>query len=229
MAASNPGNLLQLPGVLCGLLVSLAASAAAAPQAPLLSPTEPIHLHASHNEIDSQNNRMLYRDITITQGGLSISADEANATGLDFKAGEWIFKGSVHIVMPTGKLDADTATISFADSQISRAKATGSPATFESQRPGSDEIAHGRAATIDYDVSGGTVRLLNNAWLSNGGNEISGNTLVYEVNSQKVIGNPGKRDKGGIDIIIRPNANGTGSKTEIQRPGATPKPGDGGA
>jgi lipopolysaccharide transport protein LptA len=202
MAASNPSKALRLA------LATIGAIALGPMASPSLSSTEDIHLHASSSEIDQPRGRMIYRDVTISQGQLSIAAKEANVTDLtlDFKSGQWNFKGDVHIVMPNGKLDAETATISFANNQIARAQATGSPATFQSQRSGTDQVAHGKAGAIDYDVAQQTVRLTNNAWLSDGSNDISGDTLVYDIRGQKVVGNPDQRDQRGIDITIRPRS-----------------------
>jgi lipopolysaccharide transport protein LptA len=226
MAASNPSKALRLALATIGTIVLTAVAQAA--DAPTINSTEDIHLHASSSEIDQQRGRMVYRDVTISQGQLSIAAKEANVTGLDFKAGQWSFKGDVHIIMPNGKLDAETATVNFANNLMSRAQATGSPATFESQRKGTDQIAHGRAGSIDYDVSQQTVRLTNNAWLSDGCNELSGNTLVYDIRSQKVVGNPDQRDQGGIDITIRPRSN-SGNTAAESSPCSRPKASEPGA
>jgi lipopolysaccharide transport protein LptA len=226
MAASNPSNRLRLALSTIGL-IALGPVAWGA-DAPNFKSTEDIHLHASSSEIDQPRGRMVYRDVTISQGPLSIAAKEANATSLDFKSGQWNFKGDVHIVMPNGKLDAETATVNFANNQISRAQATGSPATFESQRKGADQIAHGKAGAIEYDVAQETVRLTHSAWLSDGSNDISGDTLVYDIRGQKVVGNPDQRDQRGIDITIRPRSNSGNSQSEPE-PSARPKAPESGA
>ena len=45
-------------------------------------------------------------------------------------------------------------------------------------------MARGHAREIVYDVSDGTVRLSNDAWLSDGLNEISGQLLIYNIRKQ---------------------------------------------
>jgi lipopolysaccharide transport protein LptA len=56
-------------------------------------------------------------------------------------------------------------------------------------------------------VNDGTVRLSNDAWLSDGHNEISGPELVYNIREQHVQAatRPGSDDK--VHIIIDPKAN----------------------
>ena len=65
----------------------------------------------------------------------------------------------------------------------------------------------------------GTLRLMDDAWLSDGSNEINGNTLVYNVREQRVLANPGEQGSGRITITINPKKAET--KTE-QKP--EPKP-----
>jgi len=48
------------------------------------------------------------------------------------------------------------------------------------------------------------VRLTGNAWLSDGRNEIRGNTLVYDIGRERVQANPNEKDPGGVKITINP-------------------------
>jgi lipopolysaccharide transport protein LptA len=73
-------------------------------------------------------------------------------------------------------------------------------------------MARGHAHEIVYNVTDGTVRLSNDAWLSDGHNEISGPELVYSIREQRVQATtaPGTDDK--VHIIIQPDANGDTNK-----------------
>ncbi|MGI9245718.1 MAG: LptA/OstA family protein, partial [Steroidobacteraceae bacterium] len=75
---------------------------------------------------------------------------------------------------------------------------------FEQRLKGQDQVARGRAAAIDYDVKESTVRLTGDAWLSNGQNDIEGNTLVYDIGRERVQANPSGKDPGGVRITISP-------------------------
>jgi lipopolysaccharide export system protein LptA len=53
-------------------------------------------------------------------------------------------------------------------------------------------------------VKESTVRLTGDAWLTDGRNEIRGNTLVYDVGRERVQANPNQMDPGGVRITINP-------------------------
>jgi len=74
----------------------------------------------------------------------------------------------VHIRMEKGSLSSDRADVTFANNQIARAVINGAPANFEQTLEQPSQIARGRANVIEYDVRNGTVRLAENAWLSDG-------------------------------------------------------------
>ena len=67
-----------------------------------------------------------------------------------------------------------------------------------------NQVARGRAGSIDYDVKAATVRLTGDAWLTDGNNEIRGNTLVYDIGRERVQANPSEKDPGGVKITINP-------------------------
>ena len=75
---------------------------------------------------------------------------------------------------------------------------------FEQRLKEKDQVARGRAGSIDYDVKASTVRLTGDAWLSDGQNEIRGNTLIYDIGRERVQANPNEKDPGGVHITINP-------------------------
>jgi lipopolysaccharide export system protein LptA len=182
-----------------------------AAQKPLLQANEPIKLDAQSSEVDYKNNTLIFRKVRIRQGDLQLEADAATASGLDFNNSRWNFQGNVRFTMPDGSLNSDSAAVQFAHNQIESAVANGTPASFEQKRP--NGVARGRAQRIDYDFIGGTVRLSQDAWLSDGNNEISGRTLVYNMHEQRVLANPADQDNERIHITINPR----------QPPGSNPR------
>jgi len=182
------------------LAVTVAGPAAAAP----LDSQAPINLEAASSDFDYRNNTLLFKRVKITQGPLTVEAQEASATGLEFVNSQWTLKGQVRITMPDGKLASDTATVSFKDNQIVRAQIRGAPAVFEQRLEKSGQLAQGRAGSIEYDVRNGTVQLAGDAWLSDGQNEIRGEKLVYDIGRQRVAANPGGTEPGGVRITINP-------------------------
>lgn len=205
-ALSNlgPSRLLVVAAAACCFVGAL-LSGTTARSASLTDATKPISLDAASTNFDYRNNLLTFRKVRIAQAGMSVEADEATATGLDFENSEWKFSGAVHIRMPNGLLDSDSATITFRSNEITHAQIAGSPATFQQQRV-EQQVARGRAGTIEYDVTRGTIELKDKAWLSDGKNEITGQTLVYDMVKERVIANPGEQDPGGVSITINPRA-----------------------
>lgn len=167
-------------------------AAAATHSVELLNKDQPVQLDAGHLDVDYKTKQMIYHDVVISQGSTRVQSDTAQATGLNFANSKWTFNGNVRInAEPRGNLRSDTAVVEFRDNLITRATVTGKPAQFEQKREGTDQIARGHANKIVYDVSEGTVRLTEDAWLSDGQNEISGPELVYNIRAQRVQANGG--------------------------------------
>ena len=206
MAASFPDA--ARSRVAAALLLCLAAGAApaAAPQLPRPSQDQPIDLVAASSDFDYRKNTLLFRQVKITQGPMQVAAQEATATGLNFENSVWTLSGQVRITMPDGRLESSDARVSFRDNRIASAVVRGSPAEFEQRVKETQRLAKGRANSIEYDVAAGTVRLTGDAWLTDGDNAISGDTLVYDIARQRVAANPGGTDPGGVHITINPRS-----------------------
>jgi lipopolysaccharide transport protein LptA len=177
-----------------------AAAAAAAPGRQL-----PITVDAASSEVDYRTNMVVFSQVVISQGVMRVQADHAHASGLNFANSRWTFDGHVRIdAEPRGSLRADQAVVEFRDNHIARATATGKPAEFEQPRGDSPQLARGHADEIVYDVNEGTVRLSNDAWLTDGTNEISGPLLVYNIRAQRVqaAAQPGSDQR--VHITIQP-------------------------
>src|SRR5208337_3175037 len=110
----------------------------------------------------------------------------------------------VKITMVQGQLTAETAEINFTNKILAKAVANGKPAEFEQRMQKTGKLAQGRADTIDYDASKGIVRLLKNAWLSDGQNEIRGESLKYNVLAQSIVAEASEQGSKRIHIIITP-------------------------
>jgi lipopolysaccharide transport protein LptA len=165
-----------------------------------------IFLDAASSEVDYKKNTVEFKDIVISQGDIKVEANhaEAAATGLNFKTGVWTFSGDVRIhVEKRGNLRSDQAVLDFKDSAIVKATITGKPAQFEQQRTESDRMARGHAGQIVYEPADGVVRLSNDAWISDGRNEIRGPLLVYNIRQQHVeaVTQPGDEDRVHITIV----------------------------
>jgi lipopolysaccharide transport protein LptA len=204
MPNSSPNSFTRLAAALaCGLLGLPAAA-----QAP--RETQKIVMDAVPVEIDTRNNTAVFRDVVITQGDLRIQANEAHVVGgLEVKTGQWTVIGDVRINAEGGSLKSDKAVVSFRDRLISQATITGSPAVFEQKRP-DGTTSHGRAGTIDYETASGVVNFAGDAWLSFGGNEMSGQSFAYNIKTQKMQplakSDAARSDTGRIRFVIPPSS-----------------------
>ena len=202
MAASSPSLM---------MLLLAAAALPCAAQAAATASREPIQLEAAGPmELDYGNNQLLFRKVKISQGAMSIVADVARATGVDFDNSHWVFQGSVHIQMPQGQLAADSADVTFEQKLVQRALITGKPSTFEQRETVGGKRVQGHADSIDYDVSRGVIHFLHNAWLSDGLNEIHGESLKYFVLERKMVADSADQGSQRIHITITPPPAGPG-------------------
>jgi len=64
-------------------------------------------------------------------------------------------------------------------------------------------------ADIDYDAAKGVVRLTKNAWLSDGQNEVRGESLKYNVIAQSIIADAADQNSQRVHIIITPTTTPT--------------------
>ena len=204
----------------------LASGYTYAATAPTLS-TEDIHLSADLLDSDARNDEhVMTGNVRITQGPMSMEAEQATVNGLQTEHSRWQFERNVHIRTAEADLKSNTADAVFAAGRISEATVRGSPATFEQlNAAAADKNVRGRARVIEYDFTKGTVKMTQDVWFSYGGNEFRGDTVLYNLNDERVTVNPGgssKNSGGRVNITIKPGS-------PIKLPGAQPKPDKGGS
>jgi len=202
---------------------SAPASTAAAATAPVAAPAatallppsqQPITVDAASSKVDYRTNTLIFDQVVIAQGTMRVEADHGRATGLNFANSHWTFDGHVRVdADPRGKLRSDEAVVDFRDNRIARATVTGKPAEFEQKLAGSQQIAHGHADQIVYDLNDGIVRLENDAWLSDGQRELTAPQLIYNIRAQTMqaaSGSGGQR----VHITINPNSPAPPARSE---------------
>src|SRR5262245_53432625 len=103
-------------GKFCICALALGASALAAQDR--AKPADEIVLSTGGSfEIDNKTNLVkLHGPVRITQGAMSIEADEALATGTEFQAkSEWTFNGRVRITTDRAVMTSESAVFTFDD------------------------------------------------------------------------------------------------------------------
>jgi lipopolysaccharide transport protein LptA len=188
------------PGALVLAALALPASVAAAAHVE----QQTIVLDAAYLEMDLKSNNVIYHKVRISQGNMSVVADQGQGNGLDFDNSHWVFRGNVKINMDQGELTSDEADLTFAKKLLAKAVVNGKPAAFEQRIAKTGKLARGRAESIDYDVGKGVVHLSKNAWLSDGANEIRGESLKYNVLAQNIVAESSDQGSQRVHIIITP-------------------------
>jgi lipopolysaccharide export system protein LptA len=189
---------------LSALFAAAIPAGAAAPR----DTQQPILLDAQSTEVDLRNNSAVFTKVRISQGNITISADQGHASqtssALAFDNNLWDFRGNVKITMDQGVLLSDEAQITFVNKQLTRATATGKPATFEQVIPKTGKVAKGRAGEVDYEVGKGIVHFSKDAYVTDGQNEMRGQSLKYNVAAQSVSADAAEQGSQRVHIIITP-------------------------
>jgi len=175
----------------------------------------PISVDAEAGTINYGSHQATLQKVIISQGDLRVTADRADATGIDSDNSRWVFTGNVHITSEKlGVLTSETATVDFRNNQLERALVTGQPAEFEQTSSKTGVLARGHADNIQYTVATDTVRLTGNARLQYGATQTTAAVVVYNIRDRRLqfagAGTPGDR----VHIVTTPQKAklGTGSK-----------------
>ena len=181
---------------------------AALPQVEDLDLRLPWDIDAESTSFDGRTSMIVFRGLRLSQGRISIEADEGRASNTEGQDGFWKFSGDVVIDVDNGRIECDSADLRFADYQLKTATVTGSPATFELQRAGSDAITSAEAGRFSYDVPAGIIEFSDNATINESGNQISSNFLVYNIREQRIDADSSGDEDGRVRITYTPT-NGT--------------------
>ena len=164
----------------------------------------PISLDADSTDYDGKSSMLMFRGLRLSQGNIGVEADEGRASKLDFQDSVWRFVGNVVIDVEDGHIECDSADLQFTDHKLRLATITGSPATFRLTRPGSDDVTYAEAGLLEYDLDTGVVEFSEQATITEGGNQISSNFLVYNIREQRIKAQSGGNGEDKVKIIYTP-------------------------
>ena len=166
----------------------------------------PILLDAESSSFDQKNETVVFRSLSITQGNIGISADEAVATALDFERSEWSFTGNVRISIESASIQADSAELVFEDHRLVVAELRGEPAVFEDLSESRDQPISGSANSLSYDNTTRVLRMNEGARLAEGSNEMTGCNLVYDLEQQQITSGSSGCDEQVVITIVPPSS-----------------------
>jgi len=127
----------------------------------------------------------------------------ADRTEYDEKTGVQIWSGNVEMTQGTMLIKADRITIILRDKKLSRVEGTGSPIEFQQENE-AGELVTGNANAIDYNAENNSLALSGRATLTQPGQRLQSERIVFDINRQKVSAEGG--DNGRVSIQIQPPA-----------------------
>ncbi len=128
----------------------------------------------------------------------------ADAAEMDQAAEQIVYRGAVRVDQGTLQVIAEKIIVQYENQKVVRIIAEGNPASYrqELESPSGEVIAE--AATITYLTKDERLELKGAARLSQQGNEISGELIVYDMVAGKVDAVAG--DERPVRMILQPAA-----------------------
>ena len=173
----------------------------------------PWDIDAESTSFDGKTSMIVFTGLRLSQGRIGIEADEGRASNTEGEDGSWQFTGNVKIDIENGRIECESAQLTFMQYALRKALVTGSPATFELRRAGSEEVTYAEAGRLSYDIDAGIVEFSEEATINEGGNQISSNFLVYNIAEQRINADSSGSDDDRVRIIYTPT-NGDAAKTD---------------
>jgi len=155
---------------------------------------------------DGKTATYLYTGLRFSQGNISIESDEGRATNGTENNRELKFSGNVVIMVNNGRIECDDANLLFTGSTLSSAIVTGSPATYELRRATADDVTHAEAGRLRYDVVAGVIEFSEEATITESGNQIASNYLLYNINERRIKADSSGSDDDRVRITYTPAA-----------------------
>ena len=155
---------------------------------------------------DGKTSTYIYTGLRFSQGNISIESDEGRGTNGTENNRQYTFSGNVIITVNNGRIECDTADLYFTGSTLSSAVVTGSPAIYELRRDDADDVTHAEAGRLRYDVRAGVIEFSDNATITESGNQIASNYLLYNINERRIKADSAGTEEDRVRITYTPTA-----------------------
>ncbi|TVR96758.1 MAG: lipopolysaccharide transport periplasmic protein LptA [Wenzhouxiangellaceae bacterium] len=136
---------------------------------------------------------------------------DSESGGFDVRTGAYWLRDNVRIVRGDLRVQADVGR-SFTNEagQVVRIELTGSPTRWQDIMEDGSEV-QGRSQEIVYDFVANTITMIGDAHIQNPQGAFSGSTLVYDLDTQNLVGD------GGVRLVIEPAASGRPARQETEQ------------
>lgn len=131
---------------------------------------------------------------------IRIEADEALR---DEKQGFTRYQGNVKMDQGTLHIEADIITVYHVDQEADKIVATGKPARLQQQPEPDKGPVKAHAEVIEYYKDDDRVQLLNNANIEQDGSIVTGDSIEYFINEQRVRADSDRtREDSRVQVVI---------------------------
>ena len=169
---------------------------------------------------DGKSSTYLYTGLRFSQGNISIESDEGRATNGTENTRELKFSGNVVINVNNGRIECDKADLQFTGSTLSSAVVTGTPAIYTLKREAADDVTRAEAGRLRYDVVAGVIEFSDNATITEGGNQISSNYLLYNINERRIKADSAGTEEDRVRIQYTPTTEEMEALEDAENPEA---------
>lgn len=151
---------------------------------------------------------------------------EADTVTVNDATGISIYQGNVVLSQGTLVIKGDKIVVKQGQGGFEHGTVYGRPASFKQKREASDEYIYGYADRIEYDAKSDTAQLFDHAIMRRGKDEVRGNYISYDANTEffQAQGGPAAEGASGgrVRAVIQPKPKPS-TDTPAGGP-ATPKP-----
>lgn len=139
---------------------------------------------------------------------------EADSVKVDDVKRAASYEGHVVLTQGTLMITADRIEVRQDDKGVVSGLATGNPVYFRQKMEGGNEFAEGWAARIEYDSQGEKIKLMGQARLKRGIDELRGEQITYDSGTEFFQAKGGSSGASGrVRAVIRPRNGGNSSGT----------------
>jgi lipopolysaccharide export system protein LptA len=137
---------------------------------------------------------------------------EADSVRMDDVKKVASYEGHVVLTQGTLTITADRIEVHQDDKGVVSGVATGKPVHFRQKMEASNEFAEGWAERIEYDGQGDKIKLMGQARLKRGIDELRGELITYDSSTEFFQAKGGASGAPGrVRAVIRPRGNGAGA------------------
>lgn len=130
---------------------------------------------------------------------IHIRADNAE---IDQQQGLVVYRGKVRVDQGTLRVTADEMTVEYVEQKVVKITAIGTPAHYQQQIEVDKEQVKAHSSTIIYYTQDERLDLLGDAFLTQEGNEITGDQIKYDIVEGKVDAQAQSDDR--VRMILQP-------------------------